>query len=321
MHKVLYTGCTFSPDRIKELGKQGLEVVPTKPDLKEEELMAALQGYEIYILGGDEIATKKVIDSTDRLKLIAFLGTGYEKYIDTNAAKEKGIAVTNTPGANAVTVAELSIGLILDLVKKISFQNNDVKRGGWNKKLVWNLEGKIVGVVGMGKIGGIVAKILHDGFGMNVIYYNRTSRPEIEKALNASKTSLDELCRISDVITIHIAYAKETVGMIAKAQFDLMKPQAVLVNTARAEIIDGMALRIALEAGKIAGAAMDGYYQEPPMKLEEDSFGLRKFADDKIIFTPHNGFNSSDAIVGMENMLLQSIEDLIAGREIKYRVV
>lgn len=317
---MLFTANTFSKEIIEELKAKGIEIIPQRGDLSESELIDALKDVDAYIAGGDEIATQKVINSTNKLKIITFLGAGYERYIDVKAARAKNIVVTNTPAANAHTVAEHSVALILDAVKQITALNNETKKGGWNKRVTWNLKDKVLGIVGMGAIGSIVARILHNGFGMKVVYFSRTSKPEIEQELKAQKLPLIELFKKSDVVSLHISYSEKTIGLVGEKELNSMKANSILVNASRAEIVKPQALYQALIANKLATAAFDVYYKEPVPKPEEDEYKLLTLPDNKFIVTPHTAYNSSDAVQAMEEMVLRSITDFFAGREVSYRV-
>jgi Lactate dehydrogenase and related dehydrogenases len=306
MKKILFTGDTLSEDRRQDFAKEGFEFVPERIDLNEDELMSIIKEYDGYILGGEEIATKKVIENAKKLKVITFFGTGYEKYIDLAAAKESGIVVTNTPNVNSRSVAEFTIALIMSSVKKIVSMNNATKTGMWNKARTWDLQEKTVGIIGMGNIGSIVAKILHDGFGMNVVYYSKSRKPDIEKRLDAEYIELDELFSKSDVISVHLSYNKETIGLVGSEHFKQMKNGAILVNTARAEIIDPIALKQALNDAKI-NVAVDCYYKEPvPTNEGEDEWKLMSFNDDCFIMTPHAAYNTTDALRRMEDLAIEN---------------
>lgn len=314
MYKVLFTGNTLSSQDMEDLKSQNIEIVTGKTDYSEEELIKQLAEAHGYILGGDEIATKRAIESAQNLKIISFYGVGYERFVDVAAATSKGILVTNTPHANAYTVAEFTIGLILDCVKHITQMNNDTKKGGWNKIQFWNVWGRNVGIVGMGTIGKYVARILHNGFGANILYTSRTAKHDVEKELSARRVELSELLKESDIVSLHTAYADDTIGLIGQSELDLMKSTAVLVNTARAELVDGHALFQTLRDGRIAIAAFDGYYVEPVPTPENDPYKLLTLEDSRFIITPHTAFNSQDAIKAMEKMAVNSVVEVLSGR-------
>ncbi len=315
MHRILFTGNAFSETEMEELRTEGFLVETGPIDFSEEQLITALSGVEAYILGGDEIATRRVIESATSLKAIAFYGAGYGKYVDLDAAASRGIPVTYTPEANAHTVAEFTIALILDAVKQVSFLNGRVKEGGWERRQVWNLQDKVVGVVGMGAIGTRVARILHNGFGMNIVYVSRTQKPLIEQSLHARRATLPELLSQADVISVHASYSPETVGMLGSREFAMTRPGTVLINTSRAELVDGHALYSALISDRIAVAAFDCYYKEPAPSPAEDEYGLLRLPDSRFIITPHNAFNSLDALKAMNRMVIDSVTAVFEGRQ------
>ena len=313
--KVLFTGCTFNDETLKRLEEKNIYVVNGRMDYSEEELNNKLKDFDCYINGGDEICTSKVIENNKHLKLISFMGTGYQKYIDVPTAKQYNIPVSYTPSANAKAVAEYAVALILDSVKKITFSNNQVKRKEWNKIKTFNLEGKTLGIIGMGAIGTHIAKILCDGFGMNLIYNSQTSKENINKKYNTQMVSLDEVFKNSDVISVNATYNEKNIGMITEKQLKLMKKQVVLVNTARQELIDKKDLYNYITNNKTCSIAMDGFYKEPITKDTEEEF--LNLSDEQFLITPHNAYNSKDAVYEMERMLIESLEDVLNNKNIR----
>lgn len=320
MRKVLFTGNTLSEEKMKELLSSGIEILTGAIDYSEEKLIEKLRGVEGYILGGEEIATEKVIRESEQLKIISFLGTGYEKYIDVKTATELGIAVTNTPKANAYTVAEFTVGLMLDTVKKITCMNETTKQGLWHKMKFTNLRGKTLGIIGLGTIGGHIARIMKQGFGMDIVYFSRTTKPELETELGVRKVGLIELLEISDVVSINISYSNETRNLIGRKELDIMKSGSVIVNSSRAEIIDGHALYNVLTSNKNLSVAFDCYYSEPVPNPQKDEYRLLGLPNEKFIITPHTAYNSGDALREMERMVLESVKDLFEGKEPRYLV-
>ena len=317
LNKVLFTNCELSNEEISLLKNNNIEIIKGDEHLSEDELIKQLQGCEGYVIGGSGKATKKVIDSTN-LKIINFYGTGYENFIDLKTAYEKGISIANTPKANAYTVAEFTVSLILDSIKQITHLNSLVKQDKWKMRRTFNLKGKTLGVIGMGTIGHYVAKIMHSGFGMNIVYVSKNSKPILEKQLKAKKVNLNELMSSSDVITIHTPCNDETKGMIGEKEIDKMQPHAVLINTARAEIVDGKSLCKALKNNKLATAAFDVYYQEPTPSKKDDVWGLLSLPDDKFILTPHTAYNSEEAFEGMNDMVVQNLTAFFKGEKPPY---
>lgn len=316
--KVLFTGSTFNEETLRTLEEKGINVINGRMDYTEQELSNKLKEVDCYINGGDEICTSKVIEENKHLKLISFMGTGYQKYIDIQTANEYKIPVSYTPSANAKAVAEYTVALILDCVKKITYSNNQVKNKEWEKLKTFNLDGKTLGIVGMGAIGTHIAKILCDGFGMKLIYNSQTEKEEINKRYNTQMVGLNNLFENADVISINATYNESNIGMIAKEQLELMKPKAILVNTARQELINKNDLYNYMVDNKICTLAMDGFYKEPITKETEEEF--LKFDDTRFLITPHNAYNSEDAVKEMERMLIESLDDVLNNRDIRNKI-
>jgi phosphoglycerate dehydrogenase-like enzyme len=319
MKKALFTDCQFSDKDINNLKKIGVEVIKEKGYLGEEELIKKLQDCSIYIIGGADKASEKVINSTN-LELIVFYGTGWENYVDIKAANNKHIPIANTPKANAYTVAEHAVALVLDAVKQITYLNNTTKNGKWIRRQSWNLEKKTLGIVGMGTIGGFVAKILHNAFKMNVLYVSRNSKTDIEKDIGAKKVHLNDLMKKSDVIAVTASYCNETVNMLSKEQFDIVKTNAVLICTSRAELVEPEALKNALNSNKLATAAFDSYYKEPTPPKNNDKWGLLSLPDNKFIVTPHTAYGSKEAMENMNSMVTENIKSYLDSGKPTYSV-
>ena len=243
------------------------------------------------------------------------MGTGYQKYIDVETAKKHNISVSYTPNANAKAVAEYTVALILDAVKKVTYSNNQVKNKEWNKIKTFNLEGKVLGIIGMGAIGSHIAKILCDGFGMKLIYNSRNEKEDINTKYNTKMVSLNEVFSKADIISINTTYTSENKDMINKEQLELMKKESILVNTARQELINKQDLYCIIKENRINAVAMDGFYYEPITKDVQDEFLL--LDDSKFIITPHNAYNSYDALLEMERMIIESLEDVVYNRDIR----
>ena len=313
--KVLFTGCTFDEDTLKRLEENNINVVSGRMDYSEQELSEKLKDFDCYINGGDEICTDKVIENNKHLKLISFMGTGYQKYIDVPTAKKYNIPVSYTPSANAKAVAEYTVALILDSVKKITYSNNQVRAKEWNKIKTFNLEGKTLGIIGMGAIGTHIAKILCDGFGMKLIYNSQTPKEKIDSKYNTKMVGLDDIFKNADIISVNATYNEKNIGMISYEQLKLMKPQAILVNTARQELINKEDLYNYVTSNKNVSVAMDGFYKEPITKETEEEF--LKLSDEQFLLTPHNAYNSKDAVYEMERMLIESLEDVLNNKPIR----
>ncbi|MCC3332245.1 2-hydroxyacid dehydrogenase [Nocardia abscessus] len=285
--RVLVTGTDLMPADIGWLCQQDLEVEMCDRDLSEMQLARALVGKDAYILGGVERATSAALSAAEDLKVIAFMGVGYQAYIDTAAATAAGIAVTNAPGANARAVAEFTIGLMVDAWRSITDLAMETKAGRWNKHIGRNLHSRTLGVVGMGTIGALVARIAANGFGMRVVYVSRTAKPELERDIAARRVELPELLTESDVISLHATYGQQTERMIGESQLASVKPGAILINTAEAELVDPASLRSALLDGRLAAAAMDSYYIMPTPSDRTDPLGLIALGNRRFLVTPH----------------------------------
>jgi D-3-phosphoglycerate dehydrogenase len=252
---------TGSPaeEKIRALGE--LKIYCSKAET-EEELIERLKDSEVLIsTRAFTILTGRVLSSCPKLRLISILGTGTDN-VDLKTAAEMGITVTNTPGANALAVAEHTVALLFSLVRQIPMLDREVRSGRWPRADMVQLGGKVMGLLGLGAIGGHVARIVK-GFGMETIAW--TLHPSGERAEQSGVrfVSREELLKNSDVISLHLRLNNETRGFIKKEDFDRMKPSAFLVNTARAALVEPGALYEALRSRKIAGAALDVFDHEP----------------------------------------------------------
>lgn len=270
---------------IKELRQAGFEV-DVDPTLSTDRLKEVVSNYDALIVRSRTKVTKEIIESGKKLKAIGRAGVGVDN-IDVESAEKRGITVLNTPEALSDAVAELTIGLIISLARKIPLADRAMKEGMWIKKelMGWQLKGKTLGLIGLGSIGERVARI-GKALGMKIIFTKRTPpTPELLRELEAEYIPLEnfsEFLQKSDIITIHIPLTPQTRHMISDEEIQLMKDGAILINTSRGEIVDEKALFKALQSGKLGGAALDVYEVEPPKNLE-----LIKLPN--IVCTPHIG--------------------------------
>jgi phosphoglycerate dehydrogenase-like enzyme len=224
---------------------------------------------------------REVLQHLPRLKLIASTGSRNAS-IDMGAAKELGITVTATGYRSSPTI-ELTWALILASLRGIVHENNSIRNGGWQKSVGQDLSGKLLGVVGLGNIGGQVARI-GLAFGMKIIAWSENLTPEIAEAAGARLVSKDELFRQADIVTIHLILSGRTKGLVGAAELALMKPTSRLINTSRGPIVDKLSLIKALQSHAIAGAAID-VFDEEPLAAEHPFRSM-----DNVLATPHIGY-------------------------------
>jgi phosphoglycerate dehydrogenase-like enzyme len=224
---------------------------------------------------------REVLQHLPRLKLIASTGSRNAS-IDMGAAKELGITVTATGYRSSPTI-ELTWALILASLRGIVHENNSIRNGGWQKSVGQDLSGKMLGVVGLGNIGGQVARI-GLAFGMKIIAWSQNMTSEIAEAAGVRLVSKDELFRQADIVTIHLILSGRTKGLVGAAELGLMKPTSHLINTSRGPIVDEPSLIKALRSHAIAGAAID-VFDEEPLPAEHPFRSM-----DNVLATPHIGY-------------------------------
>lgn len=261
---------------------------------------------------------RATIEAMPRLKLIQRWGVGFDK-VDIAAAGERGIPVAIAPGANSAPVSELVLLLMLALYRNLVKLHNGMVQGRWEKeKFIDNsfmIKGKTVGLIGCGAIGREVAKKVR-AFGAEVVYYDVLRLSEtMEQELGLTYCELDEVLAKADIISLHLPLLDSTRGMIGRREIALMKPSAVLINTARGEIVDTAALVEALAENRIAGAGLDVFDAEP---LAADS-PLRTL--DNVVLTPHVGGNTADMSMDMVDICLENIFAVRDGRPLSPKVL
>ena len=270
----------------------------------EAEQMALVEGAEI-ILAGWAAVTAPMLAHAKRLRFIEKWGIGVDR-IDVEAARKKGIPLAITAGSNAGPVAELTIGLILGVYRRLAQVDAALRRGVWLKaemrEIGYQIAGKTVGLVGFGNIGRKVAQRLR-GFDCHVVYHDaRRADAATETALAATFVPLERLLAESDIVSLHTPLTPQTGKMINAASIARMKDGAVLINTARGELVDEKALYDALVAGKLRGAGLDAFDPEPPAK-DNPLFTL-----DQLIATPHTGGAVFDNV---ENVARHAIGNIL----------
>jgi D-3-phosphoglycerate dehydrogenase len=260
-----------------------------------DELKSDLADAEALIVRSATTVTRELIESAPNLRVIARAGTGVDN-VDVAAATERGILVMNAPGANSVSVAELAVALMLALSRGIAVADASMKQGVWDKKRLTGAElrGKTLGIVGLGRIGQEVAARVRP-FGMEIVAHDPFLSEEVAAQLGIRMLAFDELCRQSDYITLHLPATPETRHLLNATSLALCRPGVRIINTARGELIDETALADAIEAGAIAGAALDVFEKEPPA-----DWRLVKLR--QVLATPHIAASTVEAqeLVGTE---------------------
>lgn len=277
---------------------------PEKEALDKEELIRMLPDYDVMLAIFHHPIDKEILDAGKKLKLISNYGVGYNN-IDIRYARQKGIAVSNTPHSVCNPTAELAMALMLSAARRIAECNLRIrteKESMWGtmRNLGFGLEGKTLGIIGMGNIGKNVARKA-EAFGMNIIYHNQHS-----EVPGYRKTDLPSVLQQSDFITLHTPLTPETRHLIGKQELAQMKKTAILINTARGAVIDEAALTESLMKREIAGAALDVFEYEP--RITEQLYRL-----DNVVLTPHIGTGTIDARIAMGQEAIDNIRNFFAG--------
>lgn len=301
MHKVLVTD-TLAESGLDILRAASDVALDYRPGLKGDELLAAVAESDALITRSGTAVTPELVSSGDRLRIVGRAGVGLDN-VDVDAATERGILVINAPTANIMSATEHTMAMLLSLCRNIPEAHASVKRGEWtrSKFMGTELDGKTLGVIGLGRIGSRVT-IRARGFGMRVIAYDPYIADSAYDKVGATKVSFEQLLEQSDVITVHTPMTDETRSMIGAAELAKMKDGVIVLNIARGGIYDEAALADALNHGKVAGAAIDVYVDEPP---PPDHPLLQA---KNVILSPHIGANTIEA---QDRVAVQTAEMVI----------
>ena len=263
MYRVLITG-TLHPVGIELLSRDPDIEVDYRPELPHDRILEIIPAYHAIVSRSETAIPREMIDRAASLKVIARAAVGIAN-IDVEYATEKGILVLNTPGKNTNSAAELTMGLLLAVVRRINLAHDNMRRGGWDRHRFTGVElmGKTIGIVGLGNVGHRVAKFCR-GFDMRVLACDPYVPDETFERNRVEKVDLETLIAQSDVISVHVPKNRETTGMIGVAEIARMKPGVVLLNAARGGIIKEDALLEGLLSGHVAGAGIDTWDLEPP---------------------------------------------------------
>jgi D-3-phosphoglycerate dehydrogenase len=268
-------------------------------EYKPSDIKKAVEHADVLIVRSATTVTKELLTSAKKLKVVARAGVGLDN-VDKAACDEKSIKVFNTPGASSNAVAELALGLILSMMRNVQKAHHQMKNGKWDKKSLTGSEiaGKTLGVVGYGRIGGMLGTKAR-ALGMNVIAYNPPPRPEVNDGVEFID-ELGEFLRRSDVISLHVPAIESTRNMINKENIAKMKDGVFIINTSRGEIIDEDALYEACKSGKVAGAALDVYKTEP--------YTGKLLELENVCFTPHLGASTKEAQMRIGKELVEILK-------------
>ncbi len=310
MYTIVVTPRSFgavSARPLELLQEKGFTIIhnPLARPLKQYELLELTKDADALITGLDEVSAT-VIGNSPKLRVISKYGVGTDN-IDLAAAREKGIVVTTTPGANTEAVADLTVGLMLCVARRITEADRSVKKGEWKKILGVSLYGKTAGILGTGQIGRAVARRLRKGFNSEILLYDRYPDHNFARSLDAAYVSLDEIFSRCHFISVNLPLVAETAALIDAEAFRRMRADAILVNTSRGGIVDENALVNALRSKTIRGAALDVFAEEPLARSE-------LFYLPNLVLTPHIGAYTEEALLIMGVTASQNVIDVLEGR-------
>jgi len=294
-------------DGVRLLREAGFDV-SENPKISRDELLQQAKNFDVLVVRGRTKVTADVFAAATELKVVARSGVGLDN-IDIEAAKKRDIKVVSTPGAPVTSVAELTIGLMISLLRQIPFADRAMKRTQWPKAQLMGreLRGKTLGVVGVaGRIGSEVAQIALNGFGMKVIGYDIIDISQKSKELGfEASPNLESLIERSDIVTVHVPYLSSTHHLINDLLIRRMKKDALIVNASRGDIIEGKALLQAIEEDRILGAGLDVFHDEPPKEDWEKK--LAALDNGRSVCTPH---------IGAQTIECQRLESVTVAQEI-----
>ncbi len=310
--KVLVTD-PLAPEAVETLRKSGHEVDARKAT--PEELLKIIKDYDALLVRSETKVTKAVIESGSRLKVVGRAGVGVDN-IDVEAARAKGVAVVNAPLAATNAVAELTLAHMLALARNLHKADATMKAGQWEKKGLRGVElqGRTLGLIGVGRIGGRVAELAR-AFGMRVAFYDPYVPREREASVGGSKVDrVDDLVASADFVSIHVPLTPETRNLVNAALLAKFKPTAFLLNLSRGGIVDERALADALAAGKLAGVALDVFAEEPPKSP------LPFLGAPNASLSPHVGASTDEAQVKAGVTVAEDVVKVLRGERPEFRV-
>jgi len=312
-------------DKFEQVGLDALKALGStiefQPDLTTDDLPAVAEkhGPDVLVVRSTKVPAP-VFGAADSLKLVIRAGAGYDT-IDTAAAGARGVSVANCPGMNSTAVAELAIGFMLALDRRIPQQTADLRAGVWAKKswakLGRGLKGRTLGLIGVGQIGRLVARRAL-AFEMKILYQDIVPCEELDDHPDAKRVEREELLKNSDIISLHVPAMEETKNLINARTLALMQPHAYLINTTRGSVVDQKALVKALQDGTIGGAALDVYADEP--KAEDKTIGMEILSLPNFIGTHHVGASTEQAQIAVAEEVVRIVKGFAETGEVLHCV-
>jgi D-3-phosphoglycerate dehydrogenase len=300
MNIVVVDHVYLEAEHVSKLQSLGSLKVFKRPPRSVEDLKRRIAGADVVIVGWNKL-TKDVINSAKKLKMISIWATSCH-YVDVQAAKEKGIAVTHVPGYATEAVAEHTFALMLAAARRLPEADKHVRKGGFDWRPFGGVElrAKTLGIIGTGTIGYRVAEI-SKAFEMQVLGYDKYANVQRAKELGMKYVDLYTLLRNSDFISLHVTLTPETEGLLGEKEFEAVKNGAVIVNTSQGKVIDETALIKALKSGRVSYAGLDVFEEEPPSKSN------KLFELDNTVLSPHVGFHTVEAIKRCTDICIDNI--------------
>ena len=288
---------------IQELNKMGTCIDISSEENKREMLLEQIPDTDLVFIRSATSIDKEVIDAGVNLKIIARCGVGLDN-VDIIEATKRGIHVTNSPEANIISVAELTVGLIIASARNLIKGNNSLKQKKWDRSALTGIElyEKTLGFVGFGRVARLVASRMQS-FGMKIVFFD----PYIDESTqNETKLELDELLQQSDVVSLHVVKNKETINLISKEKLSLMKQDAIIINTSRGGVVDESEVLRLVDNGKLFSAALDVYEQEPPEYTKQ-------LTESDSITLPHLGASTREAQLKAGSDTVQNVASILNG--------
>ncbi|HEY6121951.1 MAG TPA: phosphoglycerate dehydrogenase, partial [Pyrinomonadaceae bacterium] len=300
----IFVADDVSDSGLEPLRQAGFTVEKTIK-LSPEELSSRLRDYEGLVVRSETKVTAALLDAAPRLRVVGRAGVGVDN-IDVAAATTRGVVVMNAPDGNTITTAEHTLALLIALARRLPQANSSLKGGHWERKhfIGTELQGKTLGIVGLGRIGRVVANRAR-AFGMHIIAYDPFISPDQARDLQIELASLDEVFKRADFLTVHTPLTNDTRGIVGASAFAQMKKGVRIINCARGGLVDEAALFNAIKSGVVAGAALDVFVEEPPgadhplLSLEE------------VIVTPHLGASTTEAQEGVAFTVAEQMRDYL----------